>query len=149
MNLKICLLAIYMFVVFLLNCSWLSLLVFPGRFYPCWSLITLCILRILTLCLQVTDIFSSACCGPCEFVYLFQILTWYQVSQWENFYRLLYLPEKSSVHWRLAAFPHHKPSSCFRSRFRRDFPNILLGSAFRGGPAHSTEMVSSHSILEF
>lgn len=56
----------------------------------------------------------------------------------------LCLPEKSSVLLRLAASLHHEPSSCFRTRFRRDFPNALLGSAFRRGLAHPMEMVSSH-----
>ncbi|KAF5913707.1 hypothetical protein HPG69_017483, partial [Diceros bicornis minor] len=59
----------------------------------------------------------------------------------------LCLPEESSVHLGLAASPHHKPCSCFRSRFRRDFPNVLLSSGFRGGHARSTETVSSHSAL--
>lgn len=91
-----------------------------------------------------------ACYGPLGFVYLLQILTWYQVSQLRVKHLLtsLCLPEKSSISWGLPASPYHKPPSCFRSRFRRDFPRVLLGSALGGGYARSMETVSSHSALE-
>lgn len=115
------------------------------------SLIILCLLRVLMLCLQVTD--TSACSGPSGFVYSLQISVWYQVSQLRELLLTSFcLPEKSSVHLRLAASPGHKPSSCFRSRFRRDFPSGVLSSAFRGGGRGYTcsmEMVSSHSALKF
>ncbi|KAK2495058.1 hypothetical protein MC885_004185 [Smutsia gigantea] len=48
--------------------------------------------------------------------------------------------KKSSVHLRLAASPGHKHSSCFRSRFRRDFPSGVLSSAF-GNTQSNTELV--------
>lgn len=128
-NLKICLLAIYMFVGFLK----IALLVYGFTYFflqeilsfSYWSLMTFCILRILImLCYPGYRYFFSACCGPFGLIYSLQTLAWYQVER-ELLLTSFFLPEKSSVLSNLAAPPHHKPPSCFRSMFRRDFPSVL------------------------
>lgn len=148
LNLKICLLAIFMFVLFLFL-FFLSELHVHGFYLPFSSGDFIFFLLISKNSLYIKDsnallyrlqvLLFSACCGPLGFVYLLQILTWYQVSQLRVKHLLtsLCLPEKSSVYWGLPASPYHKPSSCFRSRFRRDFPRVLLCSALGGGYARS------------
>lgn len=61
---------------------------------------------VLTLCIQITDIFFSVCCGPFGFAYTapkFNLVTSFSAER--TYATSLCLPEKSSVHLRLAASP--------------------------------------------